>query len=183
VPETAARKIILWFARNVVPATLSRIAVQVGETRCNGYLLTSARTPSLLLSESAGETRRHLADLFLLATRKGVRRVGLGALLPSLTGYGRRFAAKSPVDRPAVSTGHAYTAHNGVSQVPGFKEEQSGRGSCRNRLCCWLDRQSRGADACACMERNARVPGLEYRPSTQQRGQDYREPNKFNADM
>jgi len=112
LPEQTARKLILWFAKAVVPITLSRIRVEVGDTTCYGYLLSTVRTPSLLLGADRGETKSHLADLFALATNKGVRRVGLGALLPSMTGYGKRFTSSNNKNRPGVSTGHAYTAYS-----------------------------------------------------------------------
>lgn len=111
VPARFARALILGFARAITPATLSRISVRVGDATFRGYLLTSARTPAQLIGSDPEETRRHLADLFSLANRKGVRRVGLGALLPSMTNYGRRFVGSKLEERPAVSTGHAYTAY------------------------------------------------------------------------
>jgi len=112
LPKPLAERIVLGFARMVPPATLSRIKVRIGNTTARGYLLTSARTPRLLLDAEIRETKRHLEDLFALANRKGVRRVGLGALLPSMTGYGKRFTGVDSSKRPAISTGHAYTAYN-----------------------------------------------------------------------
>ncbi|MDE2213240.1 MAG: hypothetical protein KGJ34_01780 [Patescibacteria group bacterium] len=111
LPERIARRFVLWFAKTVVPITLSRIHVHAGGERHYGYLLSTVRTPGVLLGMASEETRAHLSDLFWLAAKKGVRRVGLGALLPSMTGYGRRFVGAPLFDRPAVSTGHAYTGY------------------------------------------------------------------------
>lgn len=109
LPHATAEKIVRWFAKTIVPITLSRIRVRVGEATFRGYLLSTVRTPRLLLGKDADETKRHLVDLFRLASNKGVRRVGLGALLPSMTGYGKRYSCLQ--ERPAISTGHAYTAY------------------------------------------------------------------------
>lgn len=102
---------IRWFAMRITPITLSRIRVRLGDRSFKGYLLSTVRTPRMLYC-GGGETRTHLADLFALASRKGVRRVGLGALLPSLTGYGQRLTIAELKSRPAVSTGHAYTGYS-----------------------------------------------------------------------
>ncbi len=111
LPYRVAEKLLLWFAKTITPIMLSRIQVQSGDSTFKGYLLSTVRTPRLLLTGERNETRAHLAELFALATKMGVRRVGLGALLPSMTGYGKRFAMGDPNERPAVSTGHAYTAY------------------------------------------------------------------------
>lgn len=109
LPEKAATRFMHWFARTIVPITLSRIRVRVGNATFRGYLLSTVRTPSLLIGRPDA-TKKHVVDIFKLGSRKGVSRVGLGALLPSMTGYGKRYTSILG-DRPAVSTGHAYTAY------------------------------------------------------------------------
>lgn len=118
LPASWATWIMYVFSYYLVPVTLSRIEVKSGSsTKVGGYLLTTSWTPGLLFvrsrkSKKTKEKRtKNLETLFRLANRRRVGHVGLGALLPALTHYGKDFAA-SPLDqRPTVSTGHAYTAY------------------------------------------------------------------------
>jgi len=107
--RSRAEAVIRAFARRAPPITLSRIEVRHGGGVTKGLLLSSVRTPRDLFRGTG--TRAHLVRLFALAARKGASRVGLGALLPSLTRYGKVFQDQDWADRPAVSTGHGYTAH------------------------------------------------------------------------
>ncbi|MDE1925462.1 MAG: hypothetical protein KGH79_04815, partial [Patescibacteria group bacterium] len=109
LPNKWVERFMCWFSRHLIPVTLSKIQVIVEGRTHRGYLLSTSRTPSILRRIAPRETPRNLDDLFLLAARKGVQRVGLGALLPSMTRNGQRF--EHVFDRPAVSTGHAYTAY------------------------------------------------------------------------
>lgn len=104
-----AEAIIRAFSRNAPPISLANIVVRHDGAVTRGLLLSSVRTPRDLFRGKG--TRAHLVELFALAARKGARRVGLGALLPSLTRYGRTLQEQTWADKPAVSTGHGYTAH------------------------------------------------------------------------
>lgn len=106
--EERASAIMYWFASGINPITLSNITVTRPEKTYRGYLLSTVRPPRKLFL-GAEATRSHLRDLFDLAARKGVARVGLGALLPSMTGNGKRLITDASVRRPGLSTGHAYT--------------------------------------------------------------------------
>lgn len=103
-----AEKIIRDYAKKVVPITLSTIKVDYKGVKLRGMLLSTVRTPEQLL-RGGKNTRIHLADLYRLASRKGARRVGLGALLPSMTRYGEDLVQVSA--NTGISTGHAYTGY------------------------------------------------------------------------
>jgi hypothetical protein len=75
---------ILWFAKWINPIRLSRITVRTPGKTFRGYLLSTVRTPEQLF-RGGKDTRNHLSDLFSLAGSKRVERVGLGALLPSVS--------------------------------------------------------------------------------------------------
>ncbi len=109
-PERAAA-MILWFSKRINPIRLSKITVTTPNRKVlRGYLLSTVRTPEQLFT-GGKNTRDHLSDLFSLAGAKRVERVGLGALLPSLSRYGKDMTTTVIEDRPAISTGHAYTGH------------------------------------------------------------------------
>lgn len=116
LPEPRATAVIQWFARTIVPITLSRIRVRMNDMTVDGFLLSTVRTPRLLFS-GRGNTGEHLKELFMLAKYRGVKRVGLGALLPSLTRYGQRFVTGVSNERPGISTGHAYTGYQIVEYL------------------------------------------------------------------
>ena len=101
---------ILWFAKWINPIRLSRITVRTPGKTFRGYLLSTVRTPEQLF-RGGKDTRNHLSDLFSLAGSKRVERVGLGALLPSVSRYGKDMQTKVIDERPAISTGHAYTGY------------------------------------------------------------------------
>ncbi len=105
-----ARRAILIFSKWITPIKLSTIKVSLSGCTVKGYLLSTVRTPEQLFSGSK-ETRRHLSNLFSLAGSKRVERVGLGALLPAVTRYGALLSTTVIDDRPAISTGHAYTGY------------------------------------------------------------------------
>jgi fatty aldehyde-generating acyl-ACP reductase len=112
IGENWATSFIRTFSRKIVPITLSTIRVNRSDWSMEGVLLSTVRTPEQLI-RGGKSTRAHLFDLYRLATRKGVRRVGLGALLPSMTRYGQDLLVDSNTnnDRPGISTGHAYTGY------------------------------------------------------------------------
>ncbi len=123
-----AKAIILKFSRWIVPITLSKITVRLNDgTKRRGYLLSTVRVPEQLLGSDIRDTRPHLARLFKLAGKKGVERVGLGALLPSMTGYGKKLIDAPLAERPAVSTGHAYTAYT-IVEFLRFLTDQRNKG-------------------------------------------------------
>jgi len=115
LPKTTAERIVLWYARVVHPITLSRITVKTrgplrkGRRHLHGYLLSIVRTPRQMAEDPSG-TRARIKEMFTLAGRKMVTRVGLGALLPSMTGYGEKLK-NGNAQRPRLSTGHGYTAY------------------------------------------------------------------------
>jgi fatty aldehyde-generating acyl-ACP reductase len=112
VSKDRADRIILRFAKWITPITLSRITVRYGRRRkLQGYLMSTVRTPQQLLGSDARDTRSHMSKLFSLAGSRGVERVGLGALLPAMTKYGALLQTKVIDERPAISTGHAYTGY------------------------------------------------------------------------
>lgn len=106
---------VLWMVRFFPPMTLSRItgvrSVVTGEL-IDGFLLTVVLTPLHLFREPRRSVRK-VRQMAMLAKKKGVRLIGLGALLPSITHYGLAFRTdiggeKTP---PYVTTGHAFTAY------------------------------------------------------------------------
>lgn len=106
-----AERFIRIYSKRVVPITLSNIRVNRDAVDLKGVLLSTVRTPEQLI-RGGKSTRAHLLDLYTLAARKGVKRVGLGALLPSMTRYGDDLVAgNTDQSRPGVSTGHAYTGY------------------------------------------------------------------------
>lgn len=111
LPEHTAIRIISWYAQNVVPITLSRISLTRPDgKKIYGSLLSTVRTPRMLTGPGKSQTRiRHLQDLYDLAAARGAKRIGLGALLPSMTGYGKKLIPGPGY--PARSTGHAYTGY------------------------------------------------------------------------
>ena len=97
------------------PITLSSItglvSVKTGEP-IKGYLLSIVLTPQHMENKLQFVLKR-TRQMALLAKKKGVRIIGLGALLPSITRHGHTFryevgGAKEP---PYITTGHAYTAY------------------------------------------------------------------------
>lgn len=111
IPESVATGFITLFAMHVVPITLSRISLKMLDGKViRGSLLSTVRTPRMLTGAGKAQGRqRHLQNLYELAAAKGVDRVGLGALLPSMTGYGQKLVPQ--VGYPARSTGHGYTGY------------------------------------------------------------------------
>ncbi len=107
-----ADRLILRFAHWITPITLSRISVHLGrKQKISGYLMSTVRTPMQLMGTDIRETRPHLSRLFSLAGSRGVERVGLGALIPAMTKYGVTLQTSVIEERPAISTGHAYTGY------------------------------------------------------------------------
>lgn len=105
LPNSLAKKIVLWYAQNINPITLSRI--RVGQL--NGRLLSTVRTPTLMFGNPRS-LRTHMQELYNLAGAWGVQHVGLGALIPSVTKYGSALR-RGNLDGPWISTGHAYTGY------------------------------------------------------------------------
>lgn len=111
IGDSCATNFIRTYSKRVVPITLSNIKVTRGSWSLEGVLLSTVRTPGQLV-RGGKSTRPHLLDLYRLAARKAVQRVGLGALLPSMTRYGKDFINSNVGEnRPGVSTGHAYTGY------------------------------------------------------------------------
>lgn len=111
LPEAVGQRLIYWYLRLIPPVTLTRIAVRTERFHMQGLLMTTARTPQMLMQPKGGG-KKHLQDLYRHAARRGARHVGLGALLPSMTNYGYQLKKVDlgNVPRPTLSTGHAYTA-------------------------------------------------------------------------
>jgi len=120
-----ASKMIYGFALWINPITLSNITVKLDDyTLAEGKLLSTVRTPGLLKRGLGKVTCAHLADVYRLASSKNLDRVGLGALIPGFTKYGSklvgdtsRWAENITATRPAVSTGHAFTAYTIVDYL------------------------------------------------------------------
>ncbi len=110
LPKQYAERTTLRFLRRLPPSTIGYISARGDGYDVSGRLLTTPR-PLDILFKNPEETRPHLEELFRLAALQGNDRVGLGGLLPSLTRGGRLFAGMELASRPAVSTGHAYTAY------------------------------------------------------------------------
>lgn len=126
LPKKKAVAFIEWFARNIVPITLSRISVcdEEGNRLVRGVLLSTVRTPQQLVGDKSAirSTKPHLKKLFELALGRKVGHVGLGALIPSMTQYGKLFLGNTAV---SVSTGHGFTAYTIVEFLRTIAEAKS----------------------------------------------------------
>lgn len=113
--QRRADSFINWFARNITPITLSRVSVrgEEGEMLSRGVLLSTVRTPELLIGDKRAlrTLKTHLKLLFALAEGKKAGHVGLGALIPSMSHYGDLFEEQARRSRTSRSTGHGFTAY------------------------------------------------------------------------
>jgi predicted amino acid dehydrogenase len=93
------------------PITLTPIkgikSVQDGQP-IKGWLLATTLLPSLM-RQKPKLTSRKISRLVQLAEKKGAKVIGLGALIPSMTRYGK--SLKPHCHKSALTTGHSYTAY------------------------------------------------------------------------
>ncbi|MFC1568238.1 polysaccharide biosynthesis protein [Candidatus Margulisiibacteriota bacterium] len=102
---------VMEFSKYLPPITASKItgirSLETGQP-LDGHLMAIVLTPQHMLEDGHFAARRAV-QMALLAQRKGIAFVGLGALLPFLTRYGKTI--KQYVPGIGVTTGHAYTSH------------------------------------------------------------------------
>jgi len=93
--------------------TLSKITTQKDITGASvrSYLLSIVMDPESMRSKKA-ILQKNTAQLSLLAERKNLKLIALGALLPSVTSYGTTLVGLQDQRKyaPAVTTGHVATA-------------------------------------------------------------------------
>ncbi|MFH1827455.1 MAG: hypothetical protein ABH812_03450 [bacterium] len=109
-------KVVLWLVRFLPPITLSRItgikSVNNGHD-IQGWLLSIVLTPDHIKTDLP-LVKKRIKQLSVLAQRKGCSLIGLGALLPFLTRYGKDL---EEFTKCKITTGHAYTVAAIVKDV------------------------------------------------------------------
>lgn len=110
-----------WAFRHLWPVVLSEvegvISIKNGRN-VRGFILTVPLTAKQMLEDRVFAVKR-IIDTIKLAEKLGVKIVGLGALISSLTKGGLDLIGKV---KPNITTGHALTAHTVTSNLFMFVE-------------------------------------------------------------
>ena len=110
-----------WVFRHLWPVVLSEvegvISIKSGKN-IRGFILTVPLTAKQMLEDRAFAVKR-IIDTIKLAEKLGVKIVGLGALISSLTKGGLDLIGKV---KPNITTGHALTVHTVTSNLFRFVE-------------------------------------------------------------